>query len=207
MGIAPAVAGLDSLPRDGPYVLVGNHQSYLDGPVLAAVLPAPYTFTVKREMTESPIAGRFLRRLGVAFIERLDMAGSVDDTREIVALLQTGEPVVVFPEGTFDRRPGLRMFQMGAFVVAAQAGAPVVPVAFTGTRAVLREDSWFARRGRIAVHILPAIRPRDESWDAAVALRDQARAAILERCGEPDLIEEPTLLRLRAMAGREGKSG
>jgi hypothetical protein len=78
-------------------------------------------------------------------------------------------------------------------------------VAITGTRAVLREDSMFARRGRITVQVLPAIRPRDDSWESAVALRDQARTAILERCGEPDLIEEPTLLRLRAMAGREGR--
>lgn len=205
MGIVPAVSGLHGLPRDEPWVLVGNHESYLDGLILAAILPAPYTFTVKREMTETPIAGRLLRRLGVAFIERLDMSGSVEDTRNIVALLKTGEPVIVFPEGTFDRRPGLRMFQMGAFVVAAQAGVPVVPVAITGTRAILREDNRFARRGRISVHILPAMRPRDDSWESAVALRDEARQVILERCGEPDLIEEPTLLRLRAIAGRQRK--
>ncbi|MCP4317682.1 MAG: AMP-binding protein [Hyphomicrobiales bacterium] len=202
LDIVPAVEGLDRLPLDEPYVLVANHGSFLDGLVLAAILPGDYTFTVKREIAETPIAGTFLRRIGVAFIERLDISSGVADARSLVQQLTTGEPLVVFPEGTFDRRPGLRLFQMGAFVTAAQAGVPIVPVAIQGTRAILRGDAWFARRGRIGVTFSPAIRPTGDDWKAALALRDEARMAILRNCGEPDLVDEPTALRLRASATR-----
>jgi len=83
--------------------------------------------------------------------------------------------------------PGLLPFRMGAFAVSARAGVPVVPVALRGTRSLLRADSWFPRRG--AVHILaaPPILPEDQSWSAAVKLRDQARQEILKLSGEPDM--------------------
>ncbi len=76
---------------------------------------------------------------------------------------------------------------MGAFYVAAQAGAPVVPVAIRGTRSMLRGDDWFPRRGAITVTVRPAIAPEGDDLAAAVRLRDAVRAEILSYCGEPDL--------------------
>jgi 1-acyl-sn-glycerol-3-phosphate acyltransferase len=79
-------------------------------------------------------------------------------------------------------------------VAAAEAGVPVVPVAIRGTRSMLRSDSWFPRRGAIAVTIGPPIAPPDregdtaaEPWALALNLRRAAREFILARCGEPDL--------------------
>jgi 1-acyl-sn-glycerol-3-phosphate acyltransferase len=96
---------------------------------------------------------------------------------------------VIFPEGTFRRAPGLLPFRMGAFVAAAEAGVPVVPVALRGTRSLLRGDDWFPRRGEATMVVEPPISPRGAGWAEAVALRDQTRAAILRHCGEPDLAE------------------
>ena len=76
---------------------------------------------------------------------------------------------------------------MGAFVVAAQTGVPLLPVTIRGARSVLRDGSWFARRGAIVVTIAPPLAPSGSDWNAAVALRDAARAEILRHCGEPDL--------------------
>jgi 1-acyl-sn-glycerol-3-phosphate acyltransferase len=76
---------------------------------------------------------------------------------------------------------------MGAFVIAAQTGVPLVPVTIRGARSVLREGSWLARRGALVVTIAPPLVPQGSDWNAAVALRDAARAEILRRCGEPDL--------------------
>ena len=83
--------------------------------------------------------------------------------------------------------PGLLPFRMGAFLAAAQAGAPIVPVTIRGTRSILRAGSWFPRRGRLEVIVEPPIPPDGADWAAAVRLRDAARAAILRHCGEPDL--------------------
>jgi 1-acyl-sn-glycerol-3-phosphate acyltransferase len=78
-------------------------------------------------------------------------------------------------------------FRMGAFQVAAQAGIPVVPIAITGTRSVLRDGSWFAHRGVLSVIVSPPIAAKGSDWSAAVQMRDAARAEILRHCGEPDL--------------------
>ncbi|MCH7667237.1 MAG: 1-acyl-sn-glycerol-3-phosphate acyltransferase, partial [Acidobacteria bacterium] len=94
---------------------------------------------------------------------------------------------LLFPEGTFDRAPGLRPFRLGAFMLAAETGLPVVPVAIRGTRSVLRGDKWFPRKGTISVAIRPPMRAEGSDLAAAAKLRDAVRAEILEHCGEPDL--------------------
>ena len=79
---------------------------------------------------------------------------------------------------------------MGAFLTAAQLGIPVVPVVIRGTRSILRDGSWLPRRGVISIHFGTPILPAGADFEAALALRDTARAHILARCGEPDLGHE-----------------
>ncbi|MCK5623817.1 MAG: 1-acyl-sn-glycerol-3-phosphate acyltransferase, partial [Alphaproteobacteria bacterium] len=172
-------------------VVVANHASYLDSMALAALLPPTIGFVAKRELVEGAVTGPFLRRLGTAFVERFDPAEGIADTRRMTDALRAGDTLVFYPEGTFDRMPGLRAFHMGAFVAAAEAGVPVVPVAIRGTRSILRAYSSFPRRGRMTVTFGPPIQPEGTGWDAAVRLRRQSREAILENCGEPDLAYEP----------------
>jgi len=64
---------------------------------------------------------------------------------------------------------------------------PLVPVTIRGARSVLRDGSWFARRGAIVVTVAAPIMPQGSDWNAAVALRDAARAESCRHCGEPDL--------------------
>jgi 1-acyl-sn-glycerol-3-phosphate acyltransferase len=79
---------------------------------------------------------------------------------------------------------------MGAFVIAAETGAPIVPLAFRGSRSVLRADDWIVRRGVIRVVVGDPIKSTGTDWNAAVRLREEARAEILRHCGEPDLAAE-----------------
>ena len=83
--------------------------------------------------------------------------------------------------------PGLLAFHLGAFTSAVAADLPVVPVTLRGTRSILRGDQWFPRRGAISLHVGRPIPPDGEDFAAVLRLRDGARAAILARCGEPDL--------------------
>jgi 1-acyl-sn-glycerol-3-phosphate acyltransferase len=101
------------------------------------------------------------------------------------------------PEGTLTRAPGLLSFHLGPFVLAAEAGVPIVPITITGTRSVLRGDQWFPHRGRIQVHVGAPIVPTGTGFEAAVRLRDAARAVVLARCGEPDLAHETPLSLMR----------
>jgi len=190
-GAGPAVEGIERLPDGGRLVVVANHSSYLDGLVLVAVLPKPVVFVAKRELEDNFFARVFLERLGCLFVERFDRARGAEDARAITDRLAQGARIALFPEGTMHRMPGLLPFHLGAFLAAAEAGAPVVPVTLRGTRSILRDQSLFARRGRIRVHVSEPIAPRSadtaSTWDRAMRLREAARAEMLRYCGEPDL--------------------
>jgi hypothetical protein len=68
-----------------------------------------------------------------------------------------------------------------------------VPVTIRGTRSALRSDQWLFRRSRISLAFSAPIQPQGNDWNAAIQLRDAARAEILRRCAEPDLGEETWL--------------
>jgi 1-acyl-sn-glycerol-3-phosphate acyltransferase len=181
------------LPENQACVLVVNHASYLDGAVLVAALPRELVFVAKEALAPQFVAGTFLRRLGAAFVERFDPRRGLADLKRITQLAASGGAVVFFAEGTFGAAPGLRPFHMGAFVTAMETQLPLLPVAVTGTRGILRSGSWYPHRGHLTVSIGPPIVPPPseadpgENWRAAVRLRDLARGFILERVGEPDL--------------------
>jgi 1-acyl-sn-glycerol-3-phosphate acyltransferase len=188
MGIPLAVNGIERLPK-GHALLVFNHASYVDAIVLAATLPNEPAYLVKGELSGQFFAGPLLRRMGVLFVERYDLAGGFADIASATALAQAGRLLVMFPEGTFTRQPGLLQFFTGAFKIASEAGIPVYPGVLRGTRSILRGDQWFPRWGRIDVEILDPILPHGSDFESILRLRDAARQAVLARCGEPDLRE------------------
>jgi 1-acyl-sn-glycerol-3-phosphate acyltransferase len=192
LGTIPlTVEGLDRFPRDRACVAVVNHTSYLDGVILVAALPRAMHYVVKRDLTNR-FFGRFLfKRFGVQFVERYDARQGVDDAAEIMGAVKKGRSVAFFPEGTFGREPGLRPFRIGAFVVAAQAKAPIVPIAISGTRSLLRSGQWFPRWAALRVKIGTPLEPQGSDWAEIIRLRDKSREQILALCGEPDL--EPAM--------------
>ncbi|MDX1642797.1 MAG: AMP-binding protein [Thermoanaerobaculia bacterium] len=179
--------GLEHLDTDEPRVITANHASYLDGFVLAAVLPPNCAYLAKEELEQNLFTRLFLARLGCVFVERFDPGKGEEESSKAAGALERGDHLVVFPEGTFQRAPGLLPFRMGAFVVAAENGAPVVPVTLRGTRSKMRGSSWFPRPGNVRVTVAAAVEPDGEEWEDAVALRNRVRAAIFDRLAEPDL--------------------
>jgi 1-acyl-sn-glycerol-3-phosphate acyltransferase len=166
------------MPRE-PAIFVANHASYVDSLVLSALLPPGSHFTAKRELARVPLFGWLLGRVGTRFVERFDAREAIEGARELADAARAGEPLVVYPEGTFTREPGLRAFHMGAFMAAAQSGRPVVPVTVVGTRSVLRADTWLPRRHPIEVYIDPPLTPGGSGWSDALVLRDAARQVML----------------------------
>ncbi len=180
------VDGLEHLPS-APAVLVSNHQSDIDGFVLMASLPRRFRFVVKSELARSSWTRLPLDRLGVEYVERGLVETGVADVRRIGARARAGLVPLFFPEGTHSRVTGLLPFRAGAFVVAADAGLPIVPIVLRGTRSAFRPGSFFPRRGRIEVEIGPSFEPGGRGYEVALALERAVRAYMLERSGEPDL--------------------
>lgn len=182
-GVRIECRGAEHLPASGRCMLVANHASYLDGPVLARVLPRPFRFVAKAELASGFFARTLLGQLGTLFVERFDPAESLKGADSITEALRGDSAIVSFPEGTLHREAGLHDFRMGAFAAAAATGAPVIPAAISGTRAIVLAQTWFPRRGRVSIAIGEPVYPDGNDWPAAVRLRDRASSAVAALLG------------------------
>jgi 1-acyl-sn-glycerol-3-phosphate acyltransferase len=191
IGSPVRIAG-NSVEPHYPCIVVANHSSYLDGIILTAALPAGFTYLIKHEMSRVPLAGFVLRRLGSAFVDRDDRHDRHRTARALHVLATRGSALGFFPEGTFDKSPGLKPFHLGAFSAAARARLPVVPVVIHGARAKLPSGRFLPRPGPLHVHICDAVRPVPEP--TARALMAATRRVMLAQLGEPDLAPEPAYM-------------
>jgi len=183
------VRGMDNLPTDN-CVVVANHASYLDGPLLKGYLPWRFSFVIKGEMRNFPPAHFLLWRSGAKFVERTDIKGSTRDARQIVKAALGGESLGFFPEGTFRKEPGVGRFRPGAFVAAVKGEMPVVPIAIGGSRHMLPARVFLPRPGPLTIDILPAIAPGDPEFGTSRGLAEAARQRILAVLDEPDLLAD-----------------
>lgn len=148
--------GREHVPRVGPVLLVANHTSVLDPPLVAAATPRPVAFLAKAELFAVPLFGRLIRWLNSHPLRREGAdAGAL---RAALRLLRQGAALLVFPEGTRARVEGeLRPARPGAGMLAVLSGAPVVPVYIQGTgRAWPRGRRW-PRPARVTVTFGPAL--------------------------------------------------
>ncbi len=190
-GVKVSLGGLESLP-DGHCVVVANHASYVDGPLLKGFLPPRFSFVIKGEMRNIPVVHFLLRRAGSRFVERFTAAGSTRDARQIVKAAKDGQSLAFFPEGTFIKETGVGRFRPGAFSAAIMGEMPVVPVAISGTRDMMPSGRLLPVLRRLRVEILPPISPDDPAFAGNRQLAEAARQRIIAALGEPDLLEKET---------------
>jgi 1-acyl-sn-glycerol-3-phosphate acyltransferase len=190
-GIPLEVRHQDRLPK-GPCVIVANHASYLDGPVIAAALPPIFSFVIKQEIRKMPGAHLLLRRVGAQFVERSDRKKSAADARRILNSAKEGQALAFFAEGTFQREPGLMRFRLGAFTTAVRADLPVVPMVIRGARNILPSGSWLPRPGKLEVIIQLPLKVNPLAANPTLELLAATRGQMMRELGEPDLAPETT---------------
>ncbi|OOZ57377.1 AMP-binding protein [Solemya velum gill symbiont] len=187
LGIPLDVEGRDNLPGDQPCILAVNHASYIDGILLAELLPHSFIIVAKSELRDHWVPRLFIEKLQGEFVDRSDLRAGADDALRLEQLAQSGRSLLFFPEGTFHEYPGLLPFHMGAFIAASRSGLPVMPITIRGSRQIMAGRTWFPRHGPVKVIVSPPISPAGSSWGDAVMLRNAVRKEILKHCGEPDL--------------------
>ena len=131
------MVGREKLPAAGGYVLAPSHRSMMDIPLTAWLSPRPLRYMGKVSLFKIPLAGSFFRSLGGFAVQR-------DGTdrkalRDAMAMLQSGEVLLVYPEGTRQRGPKIEALQPGAAYLALRAGVPIVPVGLAGTEEIMRD--------------------------------------------------------------------
>lgn len=138
------------LDRDATYVVLCNHQSLFDIPVLLATLPVAARFMAKRELFKIPLFGWGLRVGGFIPVERGSKSAG-ESFRAGVERLQNGQSVLLFPEETRSLDGNLLPFKRGGFLLAQKAGVPVVPVGIHGSIDVRERNSFRIHPGEVWV--------------------------------------------------------
>lgn len=176
-GLRLRVEHREPLP-DGPVVFVANHQNAIDIPAISAGLPRPFLFVARHELRAWPIVGWVLEKSACIFIRRDNPRAALASLRQAAERIRGGESVLLFPEGGRSYSHRTRPFMRGPFVLAIEAGVPVVPVALIGHSGVLDERVGAARPGEVRLVLGAPLPTGDLSRADAGALGDRVRAAI-----------------------------
>jgi 1-acyl-sn-glycerol-3-phosphate acyltransferase len=174
-GVRVAVEGLERIRPATTYVFVSNHQSIYDTPVIFASLPYQLRIIAKESLARFPVLGWHLKRGGHLFVDRRhpDRAGILKEWRRLVT---EGLSLIIYAEGTRSPDGRVARFKAGSFLLAIQAGLPIVPLAVIGTR-----------------RVMPKGRLRTEPADVRLVVYDPIR---------PPATERPTVQDARALADR-----
>lgn len=157
-GCRVRVEGAEALPEAGA-VLVSNHQSYLDIPLLLSALGGKVKFVAKRELGAIPLFGPAMVRAGNLLVDRDDPREAVVAVREAVERIGRGERIVVFPEGTRSADGSIGEFRPGAFFIARKSGARVFPVLIDGGARAMPRGALLVRPADMTVRVLPPVEP------------------------------------------------
>jgi 1-acyl-sn-glycerol-3-phosphate acyltransferase len=179
LGVRVDVEGDENLPA-GPAVYAANHGSALDIPILFGYLPADFRFIHKRSLYLVPVLGWSLWVAGHVGIDRGNPFRARKSLHAAALRIHGGTSVAVFPEGTRSPDAGVRPFKRGSFVLALEAGVPVVPVSLRGVKSVVPRGLATLRPGTVRLVIHPAVSTTGRTADAAASLAEEVRRVVAD---------------------------
>ena len=182
-GARVRVEGLEHMVPGASYVIVANHLSFMDIPVILAYLPVEIRFLAKRSLFKAPFIGYHLRRAGHLPVEREDVRASLKTMADAAQMIRDrGISALIFPEG--GRSPQeIREFREGAAYIAIKAGAPVVPVGLDGTRQILPMGSIHVKPGEVVLRIGQPVLTEALNIRDRHALTEQLQQRVAELAG------------------------
>lgn len=168
-----SIHGRHNIPRRGPFIIAPIHRSYLDTPVLGAATYRRMRYMGAEKMWTNRALGWFLTSVGGFPVQR----GSADREALKVALtvVERGEPLVMFPEGTRQTGPDIHPLFDGPAYVACRTGVPIIPVGLGGTEAAMPKGSRMVRPVKMTIVIGTPIEPPPRTESGRVprsAVRD-----------------------------------
>jgi 1-acyl-sn-glycerol-3-phosphate acyltransferase len=157
-GVRVLVDRADFDPQ-GRYILMVNHQSWFDIPVLSVALQGHFCrFVAKDSLFRIPLFGHAMRRIGYIGIDRDNPRRAMKSIQEAIAKSEQAS-IIIFPEGT--RCEQLGAFKVGGMILAIKSARPIVPVLISGTASVLPRNSLRIRPGTVGVKFFPALETKD----------------------------------------------
>ncbi len=183
-GVKLAVEGLEHIDNDRTYVVVSNHRSAFDIFAHFAVLPVPIRFLAKTELFKIPLFGAAMRRIGIVEVDRSGGRATYQSINQGARRnMERGRSLMIYPEGTRPRDGVMMGFKKGAFSIARNLGAPILPTAITGSREVWQPGTKLIRSGKITVKIMEPIPTEGMMMSDLDGLRDRVHAMVSEAVG------------------------
>jgi 1-acyl-sn-glycerol-3-phosphate acyltransferase len=176
-GVRVTVRGLERLDAGRSYVLASNHQSIYDIPILFASVPLQLRIVSKDSLGRFPFLGWHLRRTGHLLVDRKNPGASI--VKKMAKLVGGARSLIVFPEGTRSVDGQVARFKAGTFLVAIDAGLPVVPVSISGSRHVMLKGRLMTCPGDVTLTIHDPVPTAGTGRSGARALAERVREVVV----------------------------
>lgn len=170
----------DKIDFTKPQIFIFNHQSTLDIIITLKVVPIPFYFIAKRSLLYVPVLGWFLLAIGTVLVDRGRTEKAVETLKRAGQMIRDGKSIVAFPEGSRSDDGSIYPFKKGAFVVAIEAGVPIVPVTIEGSHKTMAKNTFRVRPEPICIKFGEPISTEGLTYDDREMLMNQVRDAIVE---------------------------
>jgi len=158
LGVKIVTPGLAAVDFSGPQVMVCNHLSNLDGPLLISVLPVNPRVLIKTEARKIPLIGWIMKLADFVFVDRSSPPRRQEALAEAIEKIKKKNySFLVFPEGTRSKDGQIQDFKKGSFLIALRAGVPVLPVKISGTHQLLPPGRKTVGRGSVEIEFFPRL--------------------------------------------------
>jgi len=179
LGLRLEVTGLEHVDRAKTYVFMGNHTSFIDGPLLFMLIPQHVRVILKKSIFKLPILGFGMKFVGFIPVDRKHAQRGKEAIERAARQMREREySFLIFPEGTRSLDGNTGAFRRGGFFLAMESGAPIVPVSIRGTFEIMPKGSFFVNKGSIRVAFRPAIPVQAASEQNMSGLMEKVRASI-----------------------------
>jgi 1-acyl-sn-glycerol-3-phosphate acyltransferase len=147
------VEGLEHIDGRGPYIIMSNHRSHVDTPLLIEGLPFLFGFIVKKELMKIPMFAAGMRGIGCVAVSRTGNKKDYNVLDDVARQVASGKNILIFPEGTRAPTEAFLPFKKGGAVLAIKAGVPVLPVAVSGTNRIIPARSTHITPGDLLLRV------------------------------------------------------
>jgi len=155
-GVQVTVSGQENLP-DVPALFVSNHQGNFDIPILLCKLGPLIPIVAKIEMQKIPVIRTWMKFFNCLFMDRNDPRQSLQCLNHAQKMLEEGQSLIIFPEGTRSKGEKMGEFKPGALRCALKSKAPIVPIAIQGSYLAMEKQGFWIHPAKVHVTILPPV--------------------------------------------------
>ncbi len=177
-GVSMSVIGDELIDENQPYIVMANHQSYYDVFALIGYLPLHLKWVMKMELRRIPIFGIVCEKVGHIYVDRGNSEKARKSLKAAGEKIRAGSSVAFFPEGTRSPDAKLQPFKKGGFVMALEAGVPILPVTVVGGRKILPKKSLRILPGNMKIIIHEPIPVNEYTYETKEKLIEQVRRVI-----------------------------